>query len=160
MARTAQIDRKTRETQIHLELNLDGSGQSRIATGVGFFDHMLTLLARHSLIDIEVQAAGDLETGSHHTVEDVGITLGQALSKALGDRSGIERYGSAWCCFSSCSLRRSRRKPVREARSSGRPPTPICCRVRQKNCFRARPNPSRLLRTRSVFIRRAASPAR
>src|SRR5438552_13816690 len=95
MARTAQLRRETGETQIELSLNLDGRGQSEIATGVGFFDHMLTLLARHSLIDLTVRAAGDLHVDAHHTVEDVGICLGRALAQALGDKAGVRRYGSA-----------------------------------------------------------------
>jgi imidazoleglycerol-phosphate dehydratase len=93
MPRTATIDRKTAETQVRVELNLDGSGQSQIATGVGFFDHMLTLLAKHAAIDLNVQAKGDLHVDQHHTVEDVGIAFGQALKQALGDKSGIRRYG-------------------------------------------------------------------
>src|SRR5207237_3478768 len=93
--RTAQIRRETGETKITLALNLDGSGQAQLATGVGFFDHMLTLLARHSLIDLTVEAQGDLHVDAHHTVEDVGICLGQALAQALGDKAGIRRYGSA-----------------------------------------------------------------
>ncbi len=93
--RTAQIVRKTKETDITLSLNLDGKGRAKIATGVGFFDHMLDLLSRHSLIDLEVQAKGDLHIDAHHTVEDVGIVLGQALEKALGDKRGIYRYGWA-----------------------------------------------------------------
>ena len=93
MPRTATIERKTAETAIRLEINLDGSGRSQIATGVGFFDHMLTLLAKHSAIDLVVQATGDLHVDQHHTVEDVGICLGAAVRQALGDRSGIRRYG-------------------------------------------------------------------
>ncbi len=95
MARTATIDRETAETKIRLELSLDGGGTSRIATGVGFFDHMLALLAKHAAFDLTVHAAGDLEVDPHHTVEDVGICLGQAVSTALGDRAGIRRYGQA-----------------------------------------------------------------
>jgi imidazoleglycerol-phosphate dehydratase len=91
--RTAQVRRETGETKIALELNLDGSGKSQLATGVGFFDHMLTLLARHSLIDLTVAAEGDLHVDAHHTVEDIGICLGQALRQALGDKAGIRRYG-------------------------------------------------------------------
>ena len=93
MPRTARIDRQTGETQITLEINLDGTGQSRIATGVGFFDHMLNLLAKHSLIDLAVDAKGDLHVDPHHTVEDVGICYGKALAQALGDKAGIRRYG-------------------------------------------------------------------
>ncbi len=93
MPRTASIDRKTAETQIRVELNLDGSGQSQIATGVGFFDHMLTLLAKHAAIDLNIKAKGDLHVDQHHTVEDVGIAFGQALKQALGDKAGIRRYG-------------------------------------------------------------------
>jgi imidazoleglycerol-phosphate dehydratase len=95
MPRTARIDRQTGETQIALEINLDGAGQARVATGVGFFDHMLTLLAKHSLIDLTVEARGDLHIDAHHTVEDVGICFGKALLQALGDKAGIRRYGSA-----------------------------------------------------------------
>jgi imidazoleglycerol-phosphate dehydratase len=93
MPRTAQIHRQTAETDVSLSLDLDGSGQAQIQTGVGFFDHMLTLLARHSLIDLTVQAKGDLHVDAHHTVEDVGICLGKALVQALGDKVGIRRYG-------------------------------------------------------------------
>ena len=93
MPRTANIDRKTSETHVRLTLELDGTGQSDIATGVGFLDHMLTLLAKHAAIDLSVQAEGDLEVDQHHTVEDVGICLGQALKQSLGDKSGIRRYG-------------------------------------------------------------------
>ncbi len=93
MPRTANIQRKTQETEIELQLNLDGTGQSQVDTGVGFFDHMLTLLARHASFDLTVRAAGDLHVDQHHTVEDVGICFGQALKQALGDKSGIRRYG-------------------------------------------------------------------
>ena len=93
MPRTARIDRKTAETEISLELNLDGSGQANVATGVGFFDHMLTLLAKHAAIDLTVAAKGDLHVDQHHTVEDVGICFGSALRQALGDKAGIRRYG-------------------------------------------------------------------
>jgi imidazoleglycerol-phosphate dehydratase len=93
MPRTARIDRKTAETEISLELNLDGSGQTNVATGVGFFDHMLTLLAKHAAIDLTVDAKGDLHVDQHHTVEDVGICFGSALRQALGDKAGIRRYG-------------------------------------------------------------------
>jgi imidazoleglycerol-phosphate dehydratase len=92
-ARTARVERQTAETKIALELNLDGGGTCTIATGVGFFDHMLTLLARHAAIDLTVTAEGDLHVDQHHTVEDVGICLGQALRLALGDKAGICRYG-------------------------------------------------------------------
>ena len=94
MSREASKDRTTKETQIRLRLDLDG-GDASISTGVGFLDHMLELLARHGRIGLEVEASGDLETGAHHTTEDVGIVFGQALDEALGDRSGIRRYGSA-----------------------------------------------------------------
>jgi len=93
MARTARIERKTAETEIQLELSLDGTGQSQVATGVGFLDHMLELLARHGAMDLTVQASGDLEVDQHHTVEDVGICLGQAIREAVGDKAGIRRYG-------------------------------------------------------------------
>ncbi len=91
--RVATLERNTRETQIKLSLNLDGEGKSRISTGVGFLDHMLELLSKHSLIDLDVEAKGDLHVDDHHTVEDVGICLGTALDQALGDRKGIRRYG-------------------------------------------------------------------
>jgi imidazoleglycerol-phosphate dehydratase len=94
MSRMASKERKTGETQVSLSLDLDG-GESGAATGVGFLDHMLDLLARHGKLGLTVKATGDLETGAHHTVEDVGIVLGQALDEALGDRAGIRRYGSA-----------------------------------------------------------------
>jgi len=93
MPRTARIDRKTAETEVSLELNLDGSGQANVSTGVGFFDHMLVLLAKHAAIDLTVNAKGDLHVDQHHTVEDVGICFGSALRQALGDKAGIRRYG-------------------------------------------------------------------
>jgi imidazoleglycerol-phosphate dehydratase len=95
MARTASIKRKTKETDIALELTLDGTGASTISTGVGFFDHMLTHLAKHSLIDLAVTATGDTHIDDHHTVEDISLVLGTALDKALGDKAGIARYGWA-----------------------------------------------------------------
>lgn len=95
MQRTATIARKTGETDVLVRLDLDGCGQGARSTGVGFFDHMLDLLARHGALDLEVQVAGDLQTGAHHTVEDTAIALGQALDAALGDRARIVRYGSA-----------------------------------------------------------------
>jgi imidazoleglycerol-phosphate dehydratase len=94
MSRTAQRERSTAETQVKLSLDLDG-GEASASTGVGFLDHMLDLLARHGRLGLRVEAKGDLETGAHHTVEDVGIVLGQALDEALGDRTGIRRYGAA-----------------------------------------------------------------
>jgi imidazoleglycerol-phosphate dehydratase len=93
--RTATIERKTAETEVRLTLNLDGAGAGTRETGVGFLDHMLDLLARHGRLDLGVEARGDLKTGAHHTVEDVGICIGQALDEALGDRAGIVRYGEA-----------------------------------------------------------------
>jgi imidazoleglycerol-phosphate dehydratase len=95
MTRTAQIQRTTNETDISLSLTLDGSGAGARNTGVGFFDHMLDALARHGRMDLEVDAQGDLQTGTHHTVEDVGLVIGQALDEALGDRRGIARFGHA-----------------------------------------------------------------
>jgi imidazoleglycerol-phosphate dehydratase len=95
MSRTARIRRETAETQIELELSLDGAGNAEIATGVGFFDHMLTLLAKHAAMDLVVHASGDLDVDQHHTVEDVGICLGAALKQALGEKAGIRRFG----CF-------------------------------------------------------------
>lgn len=94
MSRTAEIERSTKETQVSLRLSLDG-GDASVSTGVGFLDHMLDLLARHGRLGIELNASGDLETGAHHTTEDVGIVLGQAIDRALGDRAGIRRYGHA-----------------------------------------------------------------
>ncbi|GBR04974.1 imidazoleglycerol-phosphate dehydratase [Gluconacetobacter liquefaciens] len=94
-ARTATIHRVTSETDITLRLNLDGTGQSRIATGIGFFDHMLTALARHGLFDLEIEAKGDLHIDFHHTTEDIGIALGQAFVRAIGDKRGIRRFGHA-----------------------------------------------------------------
>jgi imidazoleglycerol-phosphate dehydratase len=94
MSRTAKRERKTGETEVRLSLDLDG-GEASATTGVGFLDHMLDLLARHGSLGLRVEASGDLETGAHHTVEDVGIVLGQAIDEALGDRAGIRRYGSA-----------------------------------------------------------------
>jgi imidazoleglycerol-phosphate dehydratase len=94
--RTADVTRHTKETQIRVVLNLDGTGQATLATGIGFFDHMLDQIARHGLIDLEIQAKGDLHIDGHHTVEDVGITLGQAVAQAVGDKAGITRYGHAY----------------------------------------------------------------
>ena len=94
--RIAEVSRTTSETKITVKLNLDGSGQSRLATGIGFFDHMLDQIARHGLIDLNIHAEGDLHIDGHHTVEDVGITLGQALAKAVGDKKGLRRYGHAY----------------------------------------------------------------
>ena len=94
--RQAQVTRNTLETQISIKLNLDGSGKSKLATGIGFFDHMLDQVARHGMIDMEIEAKGDLHIDAHHTVEDVGITLGQAFAKALGDKKGVRRYGHAY----------------------------------------------------------------
>jgi imidazoleglycerol-phosphate dehydratase len=96
MARTSVIERKTGETNIAVELNLDGQGHSEIATGIGFFDHMLTLWAKHGLFDLKVHADGDLEVDGHHTVEDTGIVLGTAIKEALGDKQSIKRYGTAF----------------------------------------------------------------
>lgn len=93
MARTARVERETAETKIQLELALDGAGKSKVATGVGFLDHMLALLAKHAAVDLTVKAGGDLEVDQHHTVEDVGICLGQAIREAAGDKAGIRRYG-------------------------------------------------------------------
>ena len=95
--RTATINRKTTETDISVTINLDGAGKYQVETGIGFLNHMLELFSKHSLIDLAVKAKGDLKTDEHHTVEDVGICLGEALRKALGDKRGIERYG--FCCL-------------------------------------------------------------
>lgn len=94
--RQAEMERKTLETSVAVSVNLDGSGKAVVATGVGFFDHMLTLLAKHSFLDLQVQAQGDMEVDSHHTIEDCGIVLGEALKVAVGDKVGIHRYGN---CF-------------------------------------------------------------
>ena len=94
--RTSTVVRNTDETQIRLTLNLDGSGRAELATGLPFFEHMLTQIARHGLFDLEIQASGDLAVDAHHTVEDVGIVLGQALARALGDKRGLTRYGHAY----------------------------------------------------------------
>jgi imidazoleglycerol-phosphate dehydratase len=95
MTRIAEIRRQTGETRVVLNLNLDGQGNAQVATGVGFFDHMLNLLAKHSLMDLTIEAEGDLHVDAHHTVEDVGICFGRALARALGDKAGIQRYGSS-----------------------------------------------------------------
>jgi imidazoleglycerol-phosphate dehydratase len=94
--RKTEVSRNTLETQITVRIDLDGNGRSRLATGIGFFDHMLDQVARHGMIDLDIEAKGDLHIDAHHTVEDVGITLGQALAKALGDKKGVRRYGHAY----------------------------------------------------------------
>jgi imidazoleglycerol-phosphate dehydratase len=94
--RTAEVTRNTNETQVRVSLNLDGSGRQKLNTGVPFLDHMLDQIARHGLIDLDIEAKGDLHIDAHHTVEDIGITLGQAFAKALGDKTGIRRYGHAY----------------------------------------------------------------
>jgi len=94
--RTADVTRNTKETQIRVQLNLDGTGVAKLGTGIGFFDHMLDQVARHGLFDLEIEAQGDLHIDGHHTVEDVGITLGQAVAKAVGDKAGLTRYGHAY----------------------------------------------------------------
>ena len=94
--RTAEVSRNTAETKIRVRVNLDGTGQAQLHTGIGFFDHMLDQIARHGLIDLEIDCAGDLHIDGHHTVEDVGITLGQAFARAVGDKKGIRRYGHAY----------------------------------------------------------------
>src|SRR5712691_8722379 len=95
-ARAAKADRKTTETQIALSVDLDGSGKATLATGVPFLDHMLDQVARHAMLDLDIEAKGDLQIDAHHTVEDVGITLGQAVARAIGDKKGIRRYGHAY----------------------------------------------------------------
>ena len=96
MDRTADVTRSTNETKIRVRINLDGTGQARLATGIGFFDHMLDQIARHGLIDLDIQCEGDLHIDGHHTVEDVGITLGQAVAQAVGDKKGLTRYGHSY----------------------------------------------------------------
>ena len=96
MDRIADVRRDTKETQIRVRLNLDGTGQSKLATGIGFFDHMLDQVAHHGLIDLEIEAQGDLHIDGHHTVEDVGITLGMAVAQAVGDKKGLTRYGHSY----------------------------------------------------------------
>jgi imidazoleglycerol-phosphate dehydratase len=95
-ARIAEVQRNTKETQIRVRVNLDGTGVAKLATGIGFFDHMLDQVARHGLLDLQIDASGDLHIDGHHTVEDVGITLGQAVAKAVGDKAGLTRYGHAY----------------------------------------------------------------
>ena len=95
MTRTAQLSRKTKETDLHVQVNLDGKGEAQIKTGIGFFDHMLEALARHGLFDLTIEARGDLHVDGHHTVEDTGIVLGQAIAQALGSRAGIRRYADS-----------------------------------------------------------------
>ena len=94
--RKGDVTRNTAETQIRVQVNLDGTGQAHLQTGIGFFDHMLDQIARHGLIDLDIQAVGDLHIDGHHTVEDVGITLGQAVAQAIGEKRGIMRYGHAY----------------------------------------------------------------
>lgn len=101
-SRTAEIKRATKETQIELRLNVDGSGSSEVQTGVGFFDHMLTLFAKHAVMDLKLQCKGDLEVDAHHTVEDCGIVLGQGFLQALGDKKGIRRYGMSLMPMDEC----------------------------------------------------------
>jgi len=96
MTRTAEISRNTRETQIRVRVNLDGTGSAKLVTGIPFLEHMLDQVARHGMIDLDIEAKGDLHIDAHHTVEDIGITLGQALAKAAGDKAGIRRYGHAY----------------------------------------------------------------
>jgi imidazoleglycerol-phosphate dehydratase len=96
MSRIAEVQRNTKETQIRVRVDLDGTGAAKLATGIGFFDHMLDQIARHGLLDLEIEAHGDLHIDGHHTVEDVGITLGQAVAKAVGDKAGLVRYGHAY----------------------------------------------------------------
>ena len=96
LQRRAEVVRNTNETQIRVTLNLDGTGAAKLATGIGFFDHMLDQIARHGLIDLDIEAKGDLHIDGHHTVEDVGITFGQAMAKAVGDKKGLRRYGHAY----------------------------------------------------------------
>lgn len=103
--RTASVTRNTAETKITVSVNLDGSGRAKLSTGIGFFDHMLDQIARHGLIDLDIDCQGDLHIDGHHTVEDVGITLGQAVAKAIGDKKGITRYGHSYVPLDECLSR-------------------------------------------------------
>src|SRR5678810_43803 len=103
--RSAEVTRKTKETQIRVKLNLDGKGTSKLSTGLPFFEHMLDQVARHGMLDLEVEAKGDLHIDGHHTVEDIGITLGQAFARAIGDKAGIRRFGHAYVPVSYTHLR-------------------------------------------------------
>ena len=145
MTRTGDIARQTKETDVSLDLGLDGSGAGTRSTGVGFLDHMLDLLARHGRLDLEVSVTGDLQTGAHHTVEDTGIVLGQALDRALGDRRGINRYGDAMVpmdeALGACAIG----TPAR-ASAPAAAPTRTSCIVRRK------------CRTDSPEAKRAAPP--
>jgi imidazoleglycerol-phosphate dehydratase len=94
--RTAEVERKTKETQIRVRVDLDGTGRARLASGIPFLDHMLDQVARHGMVDLEIEAKGDLDIDAHHTVEDIGITLGQAFTKAIGDKAGVRRFGHAY----------------------------------------------------------------
>jgi imidazoleglycerol-phosphate dehydratase len=157
MTRTAEITRNTNETQIRVALNLDGTGRQKLNTGVPFLDHMLDQIARHGLIDLEVEAVGDLHIDAHHTVEDTGITLGMAVAKAIGDKKGIRRYGHAYV-------------PLDEALSrvvidfSGRPGLECTCAVhaRHDRPLRRRPHHRVLPRLREPCRRDPAhrQPAR
>src|ERR1051325_1393177 len=112
--RTARIKRATKETQIDLSLNVDGTGKAKIFTGIPFFDHMLTLFAKHSVMDLQLKCKGDLEVDAHHTVEDCGIALGQAFLKALGDKAGLRRYGTGFNANRSPLLRGESHVPMDE----------------------------------------------
>ena len=148
--RAASVERSTKETKVRVDLELDGSGRAEVSTGVGFFDHMLDLLARHARFNLSVNAEGDLETGAHHTTEDVGIVLGQALDRALGDRRGITRYGDAMVpmdeALGACAIDVSGRPycsfeadlpPTSIAASSSRRCGHSCCR--SSTAIRPRP---------------------
>ena len=126
--RTASQERKTAETDISLSLNLDGTGKSNISTGVPFFDHMLTLLSKHSMIDLDVKTIGDIEVDAHHTVEDTGIVIGECIREALGDKKGIRRYGMAYLpmdeTLSRCVVDLSNRPHLEFRTPSGTPDAP------------------------------------
>ena len=147
MARTARVERTTSESTVVVEIDLDGSGESEISTGVGFYDHMLTALSRHSLIDMRIATTGDLHIDGHHSVEDTAIALGQAIRQALGDKSGIRRFGNATvpldealatCVVDVASLRRTPRATSSSATKPGSTPAngaksaaspPACCQA-------------------------------
>ena len=138
--RKGDVTRNTAETQIRVQVNLDGTGVANLSTGIGFFDHMLDQIARHGLIDLDIQAQGDLHIDGHHTVEDVGITLGQAFAKAMGDKKGIRRYGHAYVpldeALSRVDLGARRLRQASGDRGSVNPRCDSSARIKAR-CFRS-----------------------